>query len=97
MSGIKRFSAKEKTKVDSLFPKAFTLYKRYMGGVDLYDAYCSNLMPCIRAKKWTWGIFVRLIQSSLTNTTVLQNMAQEGKKVGTKDIGSVIAKWFLFK
>lgn len=67
-----------------------------MGGVDLHDLHCSNLMPSIRAKKWTWPIFMRFIQSSMANATVLRNYVHE-KKLGTKEIAMEIAKYYLAK
>lgn len=63
-----------------------------MGGVDLHDGHCSNLMPCIRSKKWTCVIFMRLIQEAITNATLLTNLVTKGKKIGTKDMGLAIAK-----
>ena len=97
LSTVKRFIAAKKAKTDLPFPKAFTLYNKYMGGVDLHDAHCSNLMPRIRAKKWTWPVLLRLIQSSLANATVLRNAASVEKKIGTKDIGLEVAEFYLAK
>ena len=97
MSTVKGFCANEKAKVDLPFPNAFTLYNKYMGGVDLHDAHCSNSMPCIRSKKWTWVMFFRLIQASIANATVLRNLVHDEKKVGTKDIWMEIAEFICQK
>ena len=67
-----------------------------MGGVDLHDLHCSNLKSCIRAKKWTWPIFMRFIQSSMANATVLRNYVH-GTKVGSKQLAMNIAKYYLAK
>lgn len=93
---VKRFSFDEMKKVDILFPHAFKMYNLFMGGIDLHDSHCSNLMSFIRAKKWTWAVFLRLIQSSMTNATVLYNLVNE-KKIGTKDMALGLAKYYLAK
>ncbi|OXU25748.1 hypothetical protein TSAR_016911, partial [Trichomalopsis sarcophagae] len=52
----KRYSKEVKSKIDIPFPNAFHLYNRFMGGVDVHDGHCNDVMPCIRSKKWTWVI-----------------------------------------
>lgn len=68
-----------------------------MGGVDLHDAHCSKLLPPIRSKKWTWAILMRLIQSSLTNATVLLNLTNLEKKVSAKDFALAVCNTYLEK
>ena len=85
MSTVKRYSKETKTKNDIPFPRAFSQYNRFMGGVDLHDGHCSNLMPCIKAKRWTWSIFLRLVQSSITNALVIHNMSKSGKKLDPRN------------
>lgn len=97
LSSVKRYSKEEKQKIDIPFPKAFTLYNKFMGGVDLYDAHCSNLMPCIRSKKWTWAILMRLVQSSITNATVLRNLVSNEHTIGTKEMALHIAEYYIEK
>lgn len=97
LSNAKRYSKEVKSKNDLPFPRAFTLYNKYMGGVDLHDGHCSNLMPCIRAKRWTWPIFLRLIQASITNALVIYNLSNGGKKIGSKEIALAIAEFYLAK
>ncbi|XP_043465716.1 piggyBac transposable element-derived protein 1-like [Leptopilina heterotoma] len=97
MSSVRRYSSEEKRKIDISFPNAITQYNKFMGGVDLHDAHCSNLMSCIRSKKYTWVIWLRLIQASITNATVLKNLVTKDKKIGTKDIGLEIAETYLKK
>jgi len=43
----KRYSLRERTKVEIPFPKAFHLYNKFMGGVDLHDGHCNNVLPNI--------------------------------------------------
>ena len=97
LSTAKRYSKELKSKNDLPFPRAFTLYNKYMGGVDLHDGHCSNLMPCIRAKRWTWPMFLRLIQSSITNALVICNLSNSGKKIGSKEMVLAIAEFYLAK
>lgn len=78
------------------FPNAFYIYNQFMGGVDVHDGHCNNLLPSIRSKKWTWVIFMRIIQAAITNATVLYNMVKNDKrKIGTKDFAMEIAKTYL--
>ncbi|XP_043461917.1 piggyBac transposable element-derived protein 3-like [Leptopilina heterotoma] len=97
MSSVKRYSSEAKSKVNIAFPNAFKTYNKFMGGVDLHDAHCSNLMPCIRSKKWTWVVLMRLVQASITNATVLRNLVVLEKKIGTKDMAMQIAESYLKK
>lgn len=97
LSTVKRYSKEMKAKNDIPFPRAFALYNKYMGGVDLHDGHCSNLMPCIRAKRWTWPIFLRLIQSSITNALVIYNLSKNDKKIGSKEMALAIAESYLNK
>lgn len=92
-----RYSSEQRAKVDIAMPNAFHLYNRYMGGVDLHDGHCNNVMPFIRSKKWTWVIFTRFIQSATVNSVVLFNASNEGKKVGSKEFCLSIAKHYMEK
>ena len=95
LSTAKRYSKESKSKNNLSFPIA--LYNKYMGGVDLHDRHCSNLMPCIRAKRWTWSMSLRLIQSSITNALVIFNLSNSGKKIGSKDMAVAIAEFYFQK
>ncbi|XP_066582088.1 piggyBac transposable element-derived protein 3-like [Prorops nasuta] len=92
---IKRYSSKEHEKKEIQFPHAFHIYNKYMGGVDTHDAHCNNLLPSIRNKKWTWVVFTRLIQASITNSVVIYNTASTGNKKSTKQFALDIAKHYL--
>ena len=59
---LERCSSQARSKVEIPFPKAFHLYNKFMGGVDLYDGHCNNVLPSIHSKKSTWVVFMRLIQ-----------------------------------
>ena len=93
---VNQFSFAERKRIAILFPHAFKIFNIFMGGVDLHDLHCSNLMSCIRAKKWTWPIFMRFIQSSMANATVLQNYVHE-TKIGSNQLAMDIAKYYLAK
>ncbi|EFN77915.1 PiggyBac transposable element-derived protein 3, partial [Harpegnathos saltator] len=49
------------------YPHAFSKYNQHMGGVDQHDQHANALFSCILTKKWTWCLFMRIIQASLTN------------------------------
>lgn len=98
LASMQRYSKAENQKVKLPFPSAFSIYNKYMGGVDQHDFHCSMLKPSIRAKKWTWVILLRLIQASLTNATVLKNMVSpDNKRVGTKDVALDVTRKYLVK
>lgn len=95
---VKRYSKTEKNKVDINLPAAFAIYNKYMGGVDLHDQYCSSILPSMRSKKWTFSIFVRLIQSSLTNAVIIFNSVQEErKKMPIKEFAMCVSREYLQK
>lgn len=77
---VKRYSAQDKSKVDTLFPQGVRLYNKSMGGVDLYDQHCSDLSVNINSKKWTFAFLKRMVETSLSNATVIHNLCTEGKK-----------------
>ncbi|XP_033218258.1 piggyBac transposable element-derived protein 3-like, partial [Belonocnema kinseyi] len=68
---VKRFSRAAQERVELGFPRAFSLYNNYMGWVDLHDFRCKKASPSITSKKWTFKIFSRIIESSITNNTVI--------------------------
>lgn len=94
----KRYSSDAQSKIEIPFPRAFHLYNKFMGGVDLHDGHCNNVLPSIRSKKWTWVVFIRLIQSSIVNSVVILNATRDEKeKVPTKDFALSIAKSYMNK
>lgn len=82
LAPVQRFSSAEKKKTDILLPRAFALYNKTMGGVDLHDQHCNDLKIDIHSKKWTWYIFLRIIEASITNALVVWNLcnSKENKK-----------------
>lgn len=86
---------KDKREID--FPRAFLIYNKFMGGVDLHDQRCNKIEPIIRSKKWTWIIFIRLIQTSITNAVTVYNTANQGEgvKKSTKDFAMGVGKNYL--
>lgn len=93
----RRYSSEARSKIEIPFPQAFHLYNKFMGGVDLHDGHCNNVLPSIRSKKWTWIVFIRFIQASITNSLVIFNAAKGGKKATIKDFTLSIAKYYIEK
>ncbi|OXU31734.1 hypothetical protein TSAR_007911 [Trichomalopsis sarcophagae] len=93
---VDRYDKSEKLNKQLDFPRAFCAYNKNMGGLDIHDQHCNKVLPIFRSKKWTWVIFMRYIQMSITNATVLYNTAtaNKGRQIGTKDI-IAIAKTYL--
>ncbi|XP_066599933.1 piggyBac transposable element-derived protein 3-like [Prorops nasuta] len=88
-------SLKDKRELD--FPRAFLIYNKFMGGVDLHGQPCNKIEPIIRSKKWTWIIFIRLIQTSITNAVTEYNIANQGEgvKKSIKDFAMGVGKNYL--
>lgn len=98
-SSVKRYSKEMKKKVEIKMPLAFTTYNKYMGGVDIHDQYCSKASPSMKSKKWTFSVFIRMIESSITNAIILSNAVrpEATKKSTVKDFAMDIAQNYLSK
>jgi len=83
---MQRYSAESKKKVEQEFPLAFSLYNKFMDGVDIHDFRCKRVVPSIHSKKWTWAIFMRILQFSIVNAVVIWNHCNDNKqrKISTK-------------
>ncbi|XP_058810121.1 piggyBac transposable element-derived protein 3-like [Phymastichus coffea] len=98
LSIVKRFDKEQKQKSDISFPHAFSVYNKFMGGVDIHDQRCNKVVPIVRLKKWTWIILMRMIQSSITNSVVLRDLTDsEDKKHSTKSFALSLAKHYMAK
>ena len=96
IENVKRFSNTEKKKVDIPLPRGFVLYNKTMGGVDLHDQHCNDLKIDIHSKKWTWCNFLRIIEASISNATVLWNLCNLKKDAKqTYDFALSIANYYL--
>jgi len=95
LSSVKRYDEEAKTKKELPFPNAFQVYNKHMDGVDIHDQNCSRVLPMFRSKKWTWVIFMRLIQAAVTNATVLWNTVELDNKRRIKEFALAITKHYL--
>ncbi|XP_043479185.1 uncharacterized protein LOC122509295 [Leptopilina heterotoma] len=96
-STVKRYSSEKKRKMEIEFPKAFTLYNKFMGGVDLHDAHCSNLMPLHKVKKVDLGHTDEAYSSINCKCNCHKKLGEPCKKIGTKELGLAIAEAYLTK
>ena len=88
----------QKEKVEIPFSNAFQLYNKYMGGIDVHDGCCNYALPSIKSKKWTWVVFLRLIQASIANAVVISNSVYENeKKSSSLEFMMAISKHYLAK
>lgn len=98
LSSMQRYSKDEHKKTETQFPHVVMIYNKYIGGVDVHDYRCNRVMLSIRSKKWTWVILLRIIQSSITNATILWNLCcDKSKNISTKDFCREISKYYLGK
>ena len=70
-----RYSQVHKKRVTHDYPSIISAYNKFMGGVDGHDFRCKRVLSCIRAKRWTWAAFIKILQSSVTNATALKNQS----------------------
>ena len=86
---------KKRTK-DTPYPQAFDIYNKCMFGVDLHDQHVSDGNMRNTRKKWTWAVFLRIIEASISNASILWNLCvpKENKKT-VYDISKDISTFYL--
>ena len=50
---VKRYSKTDHERKEIGFPFAFSLYNKYMGGVDVHNFLCKKVSHSIRSRNWT--------------------------------------------
>jgi len=70
----KRYSRKEKKRIDIKQPKVINIYNRYMGGVDRLDQNISAYMINLRSKKWWWPLFRFCVDLATNNSFQLYRL-----------------------
>lgn len=97
MMSVKRYSSNGKNRIEYQFPFAFSIYNKFMGGVDVHDYRCKRVSMSINSKKWTWAIATRILQSSITNATIIWNVCNgdEKKKMSTKEMCMKVSEAYL--
>ena len=60
---VKRYSQRERKRIDCVQPFCFYLYNQGMKGVDLLDRFISQYRPTIQGKKWFWPLFLNCVQT----------------------------------
>ena len=73
---VKRYSQKEKKKVDVLQPNVVNIYNRFMGGVDRMDQNILTYMIKLRSKKWWWPWFRSCVDVAVNNAFQLYRLRQ---------------------
>ena len=74
---VKRYLKESKTKDAVSQPHVFKNYCQYMGGVDKHDWWISKYATTIRAKKWYWPIFIRILDMAVVNAHIIYNLICE--------------------
>ena len=59
---VKRYSQRERKRIDCVQPFCFHLYNQGMAGVNLLDRFISQYRPTIQGKKWHWPLFLNCVQ-----------------------------------
>lgn len=66
-STVSRYSRTARDKVAIQQPQVLKTYNNFMGGVDKHDWLVGQYVIQIRAKKWYWPLFIRMIDMSVVN------------------------------
>lgn len=77
MQLTKRYSSKEKKKVDIQQPNLIHKYNTGMGGVDLLDRMLGSYRPMLRNKKWWWNLFVNALNMAVVAGWILHSATHE--------------------
>jgi len=56
------YNKEEKRKTAIPFPYVFKLYNHGIDGVDLHDQHCGDAKIHFHSKKWTFLVFLRIIE-----------------------------------
>lgn len=99
ITSVKRYSKTDHERKEIGFPFAFSLYNKYMGGVDVHDFRSKKVSPSIRSKKWTYAIFVRIIQMSIANAVILKNLCKKDdeREMKTRQLCKEVSREYLLK
>lgn len=71
---VQRWVKECKAKDSVSQPHVFKSYSAYMGGVDKHDWWISKYATTIRAKKWYWPIFIRIVDMAVVNAHIIYNL-----------------------
>ena len=88
---VERYSKEQKKRVSLPFPQTFSLYNKFMGGVDIQDQYCSDLRIKVNKRKWTFHIFKHIIEAAMSNAIIIWNICNEENK----RVMGLILHWIL--
>lgn len=72
-------------------PRAVSLYRKYLGGVDTYDHLVQQYLSKVKSTKWTQAVYKGISQMCLVNSWVLYNILAPNEKMGLKDYQMEIA------
>ncbi len=67
----KRWSSRDKKRIDVNQPKMIGEYNQSMGGTDRMDQNIGKYRISIRSKKWWWSIFTWLLSATASNAWLL--------------------------
>lgn len=79
LSKVKRWSAKDKQKVDILQPLLFNHYNSSMGGVDLLDQAVNTYRILIQGKKWYLTLWAHMLNVAMVNAWKIYSLANSDK------------------
>uniref|UniRef100_A0A0L8G1G3 PiggyBac transposable element-derived protein domain-containing protein n=1 Tax=Octopus bimaculoides TaxID=37653 RepID=A0A0L8G1G3_OCTBM len=71
---VQRWLKECKAKDSVSQPHVFKNYNTYMGGVDKHDWWISKYATTIRAKKWYWPIFIRIVDMAVVDAYIIYNL-----------------------
>lgn len=95
LGSVKRWSTKEKKKVDVPQPHLFSNYNSGMGGVDLHDQAVNNYRISIFGKKWWWPLFTHMMNMAIVNAWHLHRISHKSNNLDLLGFVREISRFYL--
>jgi len=83
---VKRYIRQFKAKGTVSQPHVFKNFSAYMGGVDKHDWWVSKYATKIRAKKWYWPIFTRILDMAVVNAHIIYSMLCRDDEISAPEL-----------
>ena len=92
---VKRFSRRDKKKMEVPAPAAILAYNQGMGGTDRQDQNVNKYRVAIRGKKWWWALWTWLIDVTVQNAFDLARKAGSPSADDQLEFRRAIARFYL--
>lgn len=77
---VKRYSRRNRKRIDITVPNLVCEYNAHMGGVDTFDQLLASYRPKFRCKKWWWPLFTHALNMATVAASKLHCELHNGKE-----------------